>query len=102
MEHLYAYALEQAQTPRCITATVQKICPRDLTVFDHILYFSGLHQSGGRRLWATDGMRTGLVVDMHDGETKYSPTNLIAFPERHYFTAFDIEHGEELFNINTQ
>lgn len=100
VEHLWAYPIEQSLAPRCLTATFQNISPRDLTVFDSTLYFSGQHPTKGRKLWATDGIRAGLVVDANNGATRLSPSNLIAFPDRLYYTAFDAEHGEEVFNIS--
>lgn len=101
VEHLWAYSLEQPQTPRCLTTTSQYISPRSLTVLDQTLYFSGLHQTINRKLWATDGTRTGLVIDANDGATIDSPANLIALPGRLYYTAFDAQHGEEVFTIST-
>lgn len=101
MEHLWAVSIEQSQPLKCLTAASQthSISPRDLTMVDQTLYFSGVDESGRRKLWATDGSRTGLVVDTNEGETKFSPVNLVEFKGQLYYTAYDGVHGEEVFKL---
>jgi ELWxxDGT repeat protein len=100
VEHLWAHSLEKTRALKCLTANSQYIVPRDLTVFNQSLYFSGLDASGSRKLWMTDGALIGIVADTNKGAAKYSPTNLIAFADRLYYTSFDTEHGEEVFQLS--
>lgn len=100
VEHLWAYPLDKSQSVRCLTTNVQNPEPRDLTVVNHTLYFTATHDSLGRRLWATDGTDTGLVVGTAGGNSPLSPSNLFAASgNRLYYSAFDADYGEELFQL---
>lgn len=102
-EHLWAYPLDQSQLAQCLTKDVQYPAPRNLTAVNQTLYFSALHDSLGRRLWATDGIKTGLVVGTDGGDSPHSPLNLFAASEnRLYYTAFRADDGEELFQLIDQ
>jgi ELWxxDGT repeat protein len=102
VEHLWAYSIE-GRTLTCLTMDLQCPSPRDLTAVNQNLYFSASQESFGRALWATDGIRTGLVVAANDGNIQHSPSNLTAASNgRLYYSAFDAGYGEELFVIEDQ
>jgi ELWxxDGT repeat protein len=102
VEHLYAYSIDQ-QTLTCMTVDLPYPSPRDLTAVNQNLYFTASHPSFGRRLWATDGIRAGLVVATNGENTQHSPSNLIAASNgRLFYSAFDADYGEELFVLYDQ
>lgn len=105
VEHLWAYPLDQSQLPQCLTKNMQYPAPRNLTAVNQTLYFSASHDSIGRRLWATDGIKTGLVVGAQGGSSPHSPSNLFAASpaeDRLYYCAFRADDGEELFQLIDQ
>jgi ELWxxDGT repeat protein len=100
VEHLWAYSLGQ-QTLTCLTVDLEYPSPRDITVVNQNLYFSASDEAFGRSLWATDGIRAGLVVATNGGNIQHSPSNLMAASNgRLYYSAFDDEYGEELFMLD--
>lgn len=102
VEHLWAYSIGQ-QTLTCLTTDLQYPAPRDLTAVNQNLYFTASQESFGRTLWATDGIRTGLVVATNGAHIQHSPSNLIAASNgRLYYSAFDADYGEELFLLEDQ
>jgi ELWxxDGT repeat protein len=76
-----------------------------LTEFNDQLYFSADNGESGRELFVSDGTAAGtqLVADIFPGESKYgynynsSPSDLIEFKDKLYFSADDGENGRELF-----
>jgi ELWxxDGT repeat protein len=102
VEHLWAYSIDQ-QTLTCMTVDLPYPSPCDLTAVNQNLYFTASHPSFGRRLWATDGIRIGLIVTTNGENTQRSPSNLIAASNgRLYYSAFDADYGEELFVLDDQ
>lgn len=100
VEHLWANPLDQSQPVQCLTTNMQNPAPRNLTAVNLTLYFTASHDSLGRRLWATDGTKTGLVVETAGGNSPHSPLNLFAASnDRLYYSAFDTDYGEELFQL---
>jgi len=100
VEHLWAYSMG-GQTLTCLTTDLQHPSPRDLTAVNQNLYFTASHDSFGRRLWVTDGIRAGLVVATNGGNAQHSPSNLLADSNgRLYYSAFHAGYGEELFMLN--
>jgi ELWxxDGT repeat protein len=83
---------------------MQHPAPRNLTVVNQTVYFTASHDTLGRGLWATDGTRTGRVVGADGGDSPLSPANLFAASsnDRLYYTAFDTDYGEELFQLVDQ
>lgn len=97
VEHVWAYSMGQ-QTLTCLTMDLQYPSPRDLTAVNQNLYYTASQESFGRRLWVTDGIRTGLVVAVDGGNTPHSPSNLLADSNGGlYYSAFHADYGEELF-----
>jgi ELWxxDGT repeat protein len=100
VEHLWAYLPDQSQPVKCLTSNAQYPTPRNLAVANRTLYFTATHDSLARRLWATDGTKTGLVVGTDGKSPPHSPVNLFAASNgRLYYSAFDKEYGEELFQL---
>jgi ELWxxDGT repeat protein len=97
-EHIWAYSLA-ADTISCLTAGLPHPYPRNLAPFQQTLYFTAAYAAGGRKLWATDGTRTGLVVEADSGLAQQTPANLTIAADRLYYTAFDAELGEELYQL---
>lgn len=103
VEHLWAYPVDGSQAAQCLTTNVRHPAPRNLTVVNQTIYFTASHDTLGRRLWATDGTRTGRVVGPDGGDSPLSPANLFAASnDRLYYTAFDTDYGEELFQLVDQ
>jgi ELWxxDGT repeat protein len=79
--------------------------PSNLVEFNDKLYFMADDGESGYELFVSDGTAEGtqLLVDLYPGEDKYglingsSPSNLVEFNDKLYFTANDGENGYELF-----
>lgn len=103
IEHVWAYPLDGSQPAQCLTSQMQNPAPRNLTVMNQTIYFTASHDVLGRRLYATDGTKTGLVVGSDGRDSPLSPMNLFATSnDRLYYTAFDTDYGEELFQLVDQ
>jgi ELWxxDGT repeat protein len=103
VEHVWSYLPDQSPPVLCLTRNVQYPAPRNLTAVNQTLYFTASHDVLGRRLWATDGCITGLVVGTDGGNSPHSPLNLFAASnDRLYYSAFDNDYGEELFQLVDQ
>jgi ELWxxDGT repeat protein len=104
IEHVWAYPLDGSRPAQCLTSHMQHPAPRNLTVVNQTIYFTASHDTLGRGLWATDGTRTGRVVGADGGDSPLSPANLFAASsnDRLYYTAFDTDYGEELFQLVDQ
>jgi ELWxxDGT repeat protein len=79
--------------------------PWDLTEVDGKLYFGANNGENGNELYVSDGTAEGtrLVVDLRPGEDNYgnaygsSPSSLVEFNDKLYFTADDGKNGNELY-----
>lgn len=79
--------------------------PWDLTEVDGKLYFGANDGENGNELYVSDGTAEGtrLVVDLRPGEDNYgysygsSPSSLVEFNDKLYFSADDGVDGNELY-----
>jgi ELWxxDGT repeat protein len=79
--------------------------PSGFVEFNDKLYFSANDGEHGYELFATDGTESGtqLVADIYQGEDSSgysyssSPSNLVVFNDKLYFTASDGKNGNELY-----
>ena len=79
--------------------------PSNLVEFNDKLYFSASNGENGTELFVSDGTAEGtqLVADINQGEDSSgysygsSPSNLVEFNGKLYFTANDSETGTELY-----
>ncbi len=78
--------------------------PLNLTALGGTLFFSAHHDDYGRELWKSDGTAEGtqLVADLRPSDSygyphSSTPENLTAVGGRLFFTAYDDEHGRELW-----
>ncbi|NLE36881.1 MAG: hypothetical protein GX621_02535, partial [Pirellulaceae bacterium] len=82
--------------------------PRDLTVIDGVLYFSAEDNTHGAELWRSDGTAAGTVMvkDIFSGTftdsygtypNSSNPANLVNVGGTLFFTAYDDDHGWELW-----
>lgn len=79
--------------------------PNELIAVGGLLFFTALDGEHGRELWASDGTAEGtlLVADIrsnsaYGGVRGSEPLYLTALGGRLFFTAFDDEHGRELWS----
>ena len=100
-----------AGTKRLQSVTVMTATGQDVfTTVGNNHFFQGFTADGGVELWKTDGTVSGtvLVKDIHPGSTylgqgygfavnSSSPSNLIAFDNTLYFSAFHPTSGRELW-----
>jgi len=73
--------------------------PKDLIVFNDLLYFSADLEEYGRELWTYDGVTAQIVADVRPGSAPADIDNLILFNDKLYFTADDGLRGRELWSI---
>jgi ELWxxDGT repeat protein len=78
--------------------------PRNFTVYDNILYFSGFDAEGhGEELWMYDGVNDPtMVIDLRLGSLGSEPCYLTVFNDMLYFQAIDGEHGRELWSLTNE
>lgn len=69
----------------------------DMVVIGDTLYFTAVHATYGRELWASDGTAAKLVRDIYPGEEGSYPTGLTAFANQLFFYASDNQLGYELW-----
>ena len=73
--------------------------PRELTVADGKLYFSGSLEPNKRGLYQYDGANVTLTPDIWPGG-EANPTDLAVLKDQLYFSAVDETNGRELFHFN--
>ena len=79
--------------------------PKDLIIYNNLLYFSAFDVLHGRELWVTDGETPAgngfpnahIVVDIYPGVGNANPSEIIVFNRQLYFAATDGLHGTELW-----
>ncbi len=74
--------------------------PRDLTVFNDILYFSAYHEDFGRELWQYDDTALAIVADINPGIPDGDPTYMKVFAGKLYFSADDGVRGAEIWSLD--
>ncbi len=70
--------------------------PRDLVVFNDLLYFSTFTEPYGRELWVFNDTALAIVSDLRPGVPGGDPLYLTLFNEKLYFSANDGLRGAEL------
>ena len=73
--------------------------PRDLVVFNDLLYFSTFTGAYGRELWVFNDTSLSIVSDLRPGPPNGDPVNLVLFNGKLYFAANDGIRGEELWSM---
>ncbi|MBZ4416100.1 ELWxxDGT repeat protein [Myxococcus sp. RHSTA-1-4] len=75
--------------------------PRELNVFEGLLYFTADDGVHGRELWVSDGTAAGtrLARDIRPGPDGSSPYGLMVASRKLYFAADDGEHGREPWKV---
>ena len=74
-----------------------------INLIDNTLYFNAFHPTNGYELWQTNGTISGtsLVKDLNLKKASSKPEHFTDFGNKILFFANDIEHGRELWGINT-
>ncbi len=73
--------------------------PSNFYEFNNRLYFSAIHEQGGRELWVVNSSGAGNFIDINPTGSS-NPRNFISFNGNLYFTANDGIHGIELWVTN--
>jgi ELWxxDGT repeat protein len=98
--YLWSYdgqtAAPLVDVPICNAADIEYLAPRD-----GVLYFAGRDDAHGCELWQYDGTDARIVADIASGPVDSRPGHFQTIGDAFYFTADDIEHGEELWRLVT-
>ena len=98
----YAYVadLELAYMLKDIRPGASGSVPRDMAIYDGIVYFSASDGTHGRELWGYNGTTVKMVADIREGLNSSSPTGLTVCGDYLYFSADDGTHGAELYRFD--